>query len=146
MPVQFCLLIQQESHRQIQQEQFYVLFFEFIFVLKRRFTNETGLREGVIQVENHPGVIFLRSDLKNGTEPFAFLSNLGETNVTALVVIRNYTAKYPVPGTYKLAILIKVAFYSHKLSRIRKFCKKEQKRQRNKQTIFLNISPSKSKS
>lgn len=62
------------------------------------FTNETGLREGVIQVENHPGVIFLRSDLKNGTEPFAFLSNLGETNVTALVVIRNYTAKYPVPG------------------------------------------------
>ena len=68
-------------------------------VLKRRFTNETGLREGVIQVENHPGLIFLRSDLENGTEPFAFLSNLGETNVTALVVIRNYTAKYPVPGT-----------------------------------------------
>ena len=74
------------------------------------------MREGVIQVENHPGVIFLRSDLENGTEPFAFLSNLGETNVTALVVIRNYTAKYPVPGTYILAILIKIAFYSQKLS------------------------------
>ena len=86
----------------------------------RRFTNETGLREGVIQVENHPGVIFLRSDLENGTEPFAFLTNLGETNVTALVVIRNYTAKYPVPGTYIFLILIKIAFCNQKLSRIRK--------------------------
>ena len=77
------------------------------------------MREGVIQVENHPGVIFLRSDLENGTEPFAFLTNLGETNVTALVVIRNYTAKYPVPGTCILAILVKIAFCSQKLSRIR---------------------------
>ena len=78
------------------------------------------MREGVIQVENHPGVIFLRSDLENGTEPFAFLTNLGETNVTALVVIRNYTAKYPVPGTYNFVILIKIAFCNQKLSRIRK--------------------------
>ena len=60
--------------------------------------NESVLHEGIIQVENHPGLIFFRSDLGNGTKPFAFLSNLVDENVTALVVIRNYTAKYPVPG------------------------------------------------
>ena len=62
-------------------------------------TNESVLHEGIIRVENHPGLIFFRSDLGNGTKPFAFLSSSAvEKNVTALVVIRNYTAKYPVPG------------------------------------------------
>ena len=63
--------------------------------------NESDVLEDVvIQIENHPGLILLRSDLANGSQPFAFLSNMGvdQRNVTTLVVIRNYTAKYPVPG------------------------------------------------
>ena len=83
--------------------------------------NESDVQEDVILVENHPGLILLRSDLANGTQPFAFLSNIGldQQNVTALVVIRNYTAKYPVPGltdaglhSKKELLRLKVWFYT----------------------------------